>query len=150
MPYFPTTTAPVAIDRDDLNDFMTLDRVIRVHDNGMVSDSPISEWFDDVCDLLDEDGNCTDLTGGAIEGLPDGWQLLTGFSGQWAYRGPDFHTSEYIGGGLARHILETPGDYVALVARGVRENGYPDTDEGEEMREDDYGYAWWIAYRPVD
>lgn len=44
-----------------------------------------------------------------------GWDLLDGWSGQDGYSGPLMHQSEYIGGGMARHILNTPGIYVALV-----------------------------------
>ena len=60
--------------------------------------------------------------------IEDGWELLKGLSGQHGYGGPAFHPSEYIGGGLEKHILETPGYYCAL---------YHLDDEG--------GDAWFIA-----
>ena len=46
--------------------------------------------------------------------LETGWELLTGFSGQYSYNGPGMHASEYIGGGLAQHILDTTGLYTVL------------------------------------
>jgi hypothetical protein len=40
------------------------------------------------------------------------WEALSGFTGQYDYRGAVMHPSEYLGGGLARRILATPGLYV--------------------------------------
>ena len=44
------------------------------------------------------------------------WTLITGRTGQYGYNGPTFHNSEYIGGGLADFILDTPGYYVAVLS----------------------------------
>lgn len=57
--------------------------------------------------------------------LETGWELLTGFTGQYSYNGPAMHPSEYIGGGLARHILDTPGLYTVLYGQD----------------------SWYVAYR---
>jgi hypothetical protein len=46
----------------------------------------------------------------------DRWELLDGYSGQYGYSGPVMHPSEFIGGGMARDILATPGTYVAVAA----------------------------------
>lgn len=43
-----------------------------------------------------------------------GWTPLVGFTGQYSYHGAIMHPSEYLGGGLAQHILEHPGTYVVL------------------------------------
>lgn len=43
----------------------------------------------------------------ADELAPD-WEALTGYTGQHGYSGPHMHASEFIGGRLARDILETP------------------------------------------
>ena len=60
--------------------------------------------------------------------LETGWELLTGFTGQYSYNGPGMHPSEYIGGGLARHISSTPGLYAVL-----------------------YGDAsWYMAHKPEE
>ena len=60
--------------------------------------------------------------------LEAGWELLTGFTGQYSYNGPGMHPSEYIGGGLASHILDTPGLYAVL---------YGDT-------------SWYMAHKPEE
>jgi hypothetical protein len=81
------------------NLIMNFDHVVRVHDDGTVTDEPHA-YAPELCD-------------GEIVGT--GWTLLDGYSGQYGYAGPIMHASEYIGGGMARDILATPGVYVALV-----------------------------------
>jgi hypothetical protein len=66
------------------------------------------------------------------EARASGWEPLSGFTGQYGYRGPILHPSEYIGGGLARHILETPGDYAVATA--------DDPETGEPS-------GWVVLYR---
>jgi hypothetical protein len=85
---------------DELNRVMEFDHVIEVHEGGHVTER------DDIYppELIDD------------EIMGDGWSLLNGYSGQYGYRGPIMHSSEFIGGGMARDILATPGVYVALVA----------------------------------
>ncbi|WP_100514117.1 hypothetical protein [Mycobacteroides abscessus] len=127
-----------------LNDEMQFDRIIRVNPDGTVTDSPRNDHFDGVSEVLADDGRSLDR----IEGLPAGWKLLRGWTGQHGYNGVLMHTSEVVGGGLEKHILETPGDYVCLIANGIREN---DTAEQvDEHRDEDTGYGWWIAYRPLE
>lgn len=56
-----------------------------------------------------------DADGGAPDPIaPDGWEYLTGFTGQYSYNGNTMHPSEFIGGRLADHILSNPGYYVAV------------------------------------
>ncbi|WP_207126806.1 hypothetical protein [Actinocatenispora comari] len=43
-----------------------------------------------------------------------GWEALTGWSGQHGYNGPIMHPSELVCGALAEYILSTPGTYVAV------------------------------------
>lgn len=58
---------------------------------------------------------------GELDG--SGWEYFThGYTGQYGYRGPIMHASEFIGGRLERDILSTPGIY-AVVA------DYPNTHE---------------------
>ena len=67
-----------------------------------------------------------------------GWDgLLEGFTGQYGYRGPIMHESEYIGGGLATYILENPGWYVAVAVNAPDNDG---TYSGEVA-------GWAIAYK---
>lgn len=98
-------------DPDKLNDLMQFDHVIEVHEDGTVTE-PSGIYAPDVYDH--------DTDNPAVEGFRDDkWELLNGFSGQYSYSGPVMHPSEYIGGGLARYILETPGIYVAVVVRDI-------------------------------
>jgi hypothetical protein len=105
---------------DRLNGVMEIDHVIRVGDDGSVTDA------DGVYapDVYEDDG----------ELLPvgSGWSLLDGYSGQDRYSGPIMHASEYIGGRMASDILETPGLYVAVVV-------YPLDDSEPD--------GWAVAYR---
>lgn len=84
-----------------LNDTMELDHVVQVHADGSVTDAPSTVYGPETA--YDD----------AVEG---DWTLLSGFTGQYGYNGPTMHTSEYIGGGLERHILSHPGCYVAIVS----------------------------------
>ena len=82
-----------------LNDLMEFDHVIAVWPDGSITE-PTGVY-------------APDLHNGELEG--DDWTLLDGFSGQDRYSGPIMHASEFIGGGLERHIRENPGLYVNLV-----------------------------------
>lgn len=43
-----------------------------------------------------------------------GWYVEMGWTRQYSYSGPLMHTSEFVGGSLMEHILETPGLWCAL------------------------------------
>jgi hypothetical protein len=90
---------------EDLNSLMEFEVVIEVHPDGSVSTRhDLNPYFD-----------LNVATDGTDEfDIQEGWELLTGFTGQYSYNGPVMHPSEYIGGGMARHILETPGLYIVL------------------------------------
>lgn len=117
---------------DTLNDEMGFDTVIYSHGDGTISDvEPGSSLYGpDVSTWEQEDGTW------AEEVMVGPWELLTGFSGQYGYSGPHMHASEYIGGGLARHILETVGFYVAVVVTPVP------LDEDDDVEPD----SWVVAY----
>lgn len=91
---------------------------------GRVSDrfrGPDEVFFDS-----DKQGQANDLD---LCGNTD-WEPLTGYSGQYGYRGACMHSSEFIGGGLARDILNNDGTYclVAVYSWDTEsvpsENGY--------------------------
>lgn len=42
------------------------------------------------------------------------WEALTRYTGQYSYNGAVLHSSEYLGGGLARVILEDVGGIYAI------------------------------------
>lgn len=125
---------------DNLNAVMEFDCVVRVHPDGTVTtryeDSPYFE-------LNVNPEGVDEFT------IPAGWELLTGYTGQYSYNGPVMHPSEFIGGGMARHILETPGDYVALIV-----NGYCTLEDDTECNPDtgcDCEPAGWaVAFKPLE
>jgi len=88
----------------DLNNVMEFDHVIEVHVDGSVTDAPTGIWGPELCD--------GELLQGGTAGT--GWTLMNGYSGQYNYRGPIMHASEFIGGKMAHDILSEPGFYVAL------------------------------------
>lgn len=94
-----------------LNDLMELDHVIRVHSDETVSE-PGSVWAPSVYDNGPANGPEDIQVDGHYDGTP--WALLTGWSAQYNYRGPVMGPGEYVGGALARHILDTPGLWVAV------------------------------------
>jgi hypothetical protein len=93
-------TQPVT--RDNLNAIMSFDHPIRVHDDGTVTDGLDGIYAPTLCDDELDDSQ---------------WEFFsTGYTGQYGYRGPIMHNSEFIGGRLADDILSTPGVYAAVVA----------------------------------
>lgn len=112
--------------RHTLSDVMQDSHPIRVHKDGSVSEprdifAPELPTIDDGDDMLDHAAR------------DHGWELLRGWTGQYGYNGPVMHPSEYVGGKLARHILETPGYYVAVAV---------------DDSPDDPGHGGWVvAYR---
>lgn len=97
--------------RDDLNALMEFDHVIGVQPDGSANDG-----YDGVYAPTLFDGELDDSR----------WEFFsTGYTGQYGYRGPIMHNSEFIGGRLAEDILAAPGIYCAVVA-------YWSAGEGED------------------
>lgn len=149
----------------DLNKIMEIDRVIRVDENGNVTDAKGVHAPESIIDATwDEHGDCHITKENEAEYIryieSQGWTLLRGWSGAYlAGATPIMHPSEYIGGGIAEHILENPGLYVALSVEilppGCRvNNGEPcevamsgDTCKHEnENIETEYA-GWAVAFR---
>jgi hypothetical protein len=114
--------------RNNLNDIMEFEYVVKV----------------------DEDGNVERMSDVYAPSLYDGeldsseWTLV-GNSGQQG-GGHLMHNSEFIGGGLADMILETPGYYVAVVCYwGPDDNELEDPDYDENTYDGVEG--WGVAYR---
>lgn len=118
---------------DKLNDVMEFDHVIRVHEDGTVSE-PRGVYGPDLNAINDADGSHTAETDPELhrQARESGWTLETGWTGQYSYSGPCMHASEFVGGGLAEHILATPGYWVTLVV-------YEDNDDDPS--------CWALAYR---
>ena len=106
-----------------LSEIMEFYHVIQVLEDGIILDRVEDVWAPELYD-------------GELSQSPEGpqWTLLNGYSGQHGYSGPIMHQSEFIGGGMERHIRETPGLWVALV------NCYLDDSEPD---------SWAVAYRPA-
>ena len=106
-----------------LNEIMSFDRVIRVHEDGTIEENVLGMYAPELHD-------------GELHQHWDSpeWALVSGFSGQYGYSGPLMHQSEVIGGGMEDRIRETPGLWVALV-------NYCDDDSDPT--------EWAVAYRPV-
>ena len=108
------------VTEDNLNDVMEFDHVIRIHADGTITE-PRNVYAPNLYD-------------GHLDQAPwHRWELLNGFSGQHGYSGPLMHQSEFIGGGMARYILDNPGLYVAIVNQN--------SDDSEPTE-------WAVAYIP--
>jgi len=105
-----------------LNSLMEFYHVIQVHEDGSVTE-PSGKYAPDVFD-----GKC----------YPSTWSLLNGWSGQYGYSGPVMHPSEFIGGAMARYILDTPGYYVAVVC-------YSDDGDPENWEDGPDVDGWAVA-----
>lgn len=104
---------------DTLDKLVEFDSPFRIDENGNLSEAYGEFYAPDVyndssADILIESND---------------WEALTGYTGQYGYNGAVMHPSEFIGGGLARDILENPGVYVLVEVRD--ESGeYPETAIG--------------------
>lgn len=134
---------------ESLNETMQAGHAVRVHPGGRVADAPDGVYVPEGAYVHEE---------GAEPVLEaDGWELMTGYSGQHGYTGPVMHNSEYIGGGLERDIRERPGLYVALVVDhvGVGETvchgcGAPEGEwcvDGCDADRETLTEGWVVAFR---
>jgi hypothetical protein len=121
----------------NLNSIMELDHVVRVGPDGTVTDA-VGVHAPSVYVDTDEDGQIL----GAheqemIESVKcQGWELLSGWTGQYCYHGPIMHPSEFVGGRLAKHILETPGLYCAVSV---------ETNDNDELPA-----GWAVAFKECE
>ena len=102
-----------------LSDLMGFDHVIRVGEDGTVTelrDVYAPDYSDDVVES-------------------DDWATFSdGYSGQDRYSGPTMHDSEFIGGALARDILNNEGTYVAVVNYFTDDDGETDIEGWAVLR----------------
>lgn len=120
-----------------LNEQMSFGHVVSSDGDGNVTDVSGMLANEVVYLALDVDGQSHDDD---FQDLYAGWTALPGFTGQYAYRGPVMHPSEYIGGRLETFIRENAGFYVAVVVDGL------EPDENDEHP----SIGWAILYRPFD
>lgn len=124
-----------------LNSIMQFDHVIRVNEGGSI-DEISKVYAPEVSVMLDADGQITDVAESEMIMwvASQGWTLLTGWSGQWRYSGPIMHGSEFVGGGLAEHIMGTPGYYCAVAVECDQE-GWDNPNESPGPA------GWAVAFR---
>lgn len=118
-----------------LNDIMEFDHVIRVNSDHTITDSVPDVYAPELMMSVDGDGQILDAHEADFirQAESQGWTLLTGWTGQYLYHGVVMHSSEYVGGSLAEHILDTPGLYAIISV---------ETDDDSED-----AAGWAIAYR---
>lgn len=134
------------VTEENLNSVMEFGHVIRVAADGTVTEPKGTPYFDEALRSY-----LTDPEGWVWEdeiNLPEGWTLMNGYSGQQGYAGPIMHSSEFIGGRMARDILETPGDYVALVMES--DCGYTQGHCSEDVGCDCEPAGWAVAHKPAE
>jgi len=127
-----------------LNEIMEFDHVIRVKDDGSINDE-LDVHAPEIILFGDEEGQVSDADERDMVTYvkSQGWSLLTGWTGLYlSGHSPIMHPSEFIGGGLADYILETPGLYAAVVV-DVCPFEHDSSDESENV-------GWAIAYRECE
>jgi len=117
-----------------LNELMSFGHVVRSDGAGTVIEAGEVAGPEILMVDIDKNGQADDpdLTWDWSE-----WTLLRGFTGQYGYHGPIMHESEFIGGGLERHIRENAGYYVAVIV-----DGYPPDDNAESVP-----VGWAVAFK---
>jgi len=124
-----------AVQEDTLSRLMEPDHVIRVDADGMVHNDVSAVCAPEFYAVVDDDGQYTDDTERdmAEQIRRQGWEPEGGWSYQQGTTAQDYtmNDSEFIGGGLAEHIIQTPGLWVVCEVR---------TDEDE-----DDNYAGWAV-----
>jgi len=120
---------------------MQFDHVIRVNEDGTVTENVPNVWAPEINLFGDSEGQIDrDSEADMVADVAgQGWQLMDGWSGQYSYSGPIMHPSEFVGGGLEDYILETPG-YYATVVVDIPPYYHDSSDESENA-------GWAIAYR---
>ena len=133
------------VDPQGLSDLMDFDHVIHIALPGLANPSSMVAARlrapDDLTYLLDEDGQCREGADAELvaDAARQGWEFMTGYTRQHGAGSADFcmHQSEYVGGGMARDILERPGYYVTVALDGFMDE--PDA-ESEIV-------GWAVLYR---
>lgn len=124
-----------------LNDLMEFGHVVYSDGNGNVTENYDRRMYgpEVVYAEVDSDGQ---LTGDPVDmaGFND-WELLKGFSNQeTSFMTEILHPSEFIGGGLERHIRENAGYYVAVTVDSL-----DNKDDGG-----DGSVGWAVAFKEAE
>lgn len=105
-----------------LNEIMEESYVIRIMEDGTISEDTPGVYAPELSVDTDRNGQILKVHEDAFLAAAkrEGWDILTGWSGQYNYSGPFFGDGEYIGGKLEDHIRETPGYWVYVACRTDR------------------------------
>jgi hypothetical protein len=109
-------------DRDTLNTLIDFDSPFTIDDSepaNLLRYDAAAPSVPSVYLYVDADGNGV----GEEEIDGTGWAPVSGFSGQYGYRGPVMHASEQLGGGMADWVIENPGTYVVVAVECLSEEG---------------------------
>lgn len=108
-------TVDLSRDVQALDRIMKTDRVIRSHGDGTVSVER-GTYAPEVSCETDDDGQISKEDDASMVASIErqGWKVESGWSGQYLYSGPIMHVSEFVGGRVAEHVLETDGLWVAV------------------------------------
>lgn len=124
---------------EELRRIAEFDHVFTVTPDGAVVDGPAGIYAPE---CYHDESTDIDLAGAERE-----WDALTGYTGQYSYSGAVMHSSESLGGRLARDILETPGAYVVVVVSVLPEWREATAAESESWRS---GYVFREDFRETD
>ena len=72
------------------------------------------------------------------------WEAINGYSGQQGYSGPTMHTSEYLGGNMARDVLADIGATYIMSVVECFPNWNATEEEEEEMEIRDNPAGWML------
>lgn len=131
---------PVAVTVDTLNSNIEFDcpfKVLNTRDGHTFIQSAHDDIYaPQVALSVDKDGN-----GVGEETIDDTtwnepqttWEAVNGYSGQYGYSGPTMHPSEYLGGGMARDVLEDEGAVYVVTTVECHPNWEIDEDDEEDV-----------------
>ena len=100
---------------------------------------------------VDKDGNGVgeeEIDNVAWNKPQEQWEAVKGYTGQYGYNGPTMHSSEFLGGGMARDVLENVGAVYVLVTVECMPNWEATDDETDEVRDDAAGWML-LKYKPT-
>lgn len=136
------------VDRETLNGAVEFDSPFRIvgqmQDGRTVIENPLDGVHaPDVMLWVDKSGSGVgeEEIDNVAWNLPqDKWEVVNGYSGQYGYSGPTMHASEFLGGGMARDVLENVGAVYVLTTVECMANWEATEEEEQEVRDNPAGW----------